>query len=166
MNKTLAIQKIIALCRKFGLFTQATATKRAIKRFEDEEGDIKVILTSGEPPGVRECSECRKTLPADQFGYYQSRVSQDGYMMRANALCRACREKLDNDRRGVLTAADKSGKIPPKPQEGSKCPNCGRAWTGNWHRDHDYKTGEFRRWICGQCNMAAQDRRTPNPKTE
>ena len=50
--------------------------------------------------------------------------------------------------------------IEPQPSLGSKCPVCESPVSGKshkrgerkWVRDHDHKTGEFRRWSCNICN--------------
>ena len=163
MVKNTEILKIFKEIKKFCLFTNSKTHDRVHDELannpEGEDG-AKFIATTGVPGGEDECSECCKTLPAAQFSYYQTRVKQNGSLMRSNALCHECAKKLNQDRKEVLGVAS----TPPPPQSGDKCPNCDRVWTGNWHRDHDYKTGQFRSWLCGQCNMAKQDRRNPNPK--
>lgn len=149
-----------------GLFTNAAKMigrvyDKLISDLDGEDG-AKFIPTLGEMQAPAECSECRKMLPWDRFTYYQARVKSDGTLMRSNALCKSCSEKLNLARKKDL--GNEKENIPAKPKSGDVCPNCSRKWTGNWHRDHDYKTGEFIAWICGQCNMAMQDRRTPNQK--
>lgn len=165
MVKNAEILKIFKRIKKFGLFTNSKTHDRvydALANNPEGEDGAKFIATTGVPVDEYECSECRKTLPATQFSYYHTRVKQDGSLMRSNALCHECTKKLNQERQRDLGAAQ--DEIPPQPQPGDKCPNCDRVWTGNWHRDHDYETGQFRSWLCGQCNMAKQDRRNPNPK--
>lgn len=165
---TISNLKILELFRKIkslGLFTNSdTHDKVREKLVEAPEGvdGAKFIATTGEPKGTKECSHCRKVLPEDQFKYFQTRVKSDGSLMRSNALCDDCSTRINAERKAALK--QQSDAIPPKPATGSICPNCNREWTGNWHRDHDYETNEFRHWLCGNCNMAKQDRRTPNPK--
>jgi len=126
----------------------------------DGENGAQFIATLGMPVGEYECSRCRKMFPADRFGYYQTRVKGDGTLMRANALCKACREADAAERKRVFE--NDAHAIPPRPAAGEVCPKCKRSWTGNWHRDHNCNTGEFVQWLCGQCNMALHNGRTPD----
>lgn len=41
--------------------------------------------------------------------------------------------------------------LPTRP-EPETCENCGRKPKGTMHLDHCYETGEFRGWLCQQCN--------------
>ena len=116
----------------------------------------------GKPRGNHECSKCRKNKPESQFSYYSKRVDKNDYLMRSNALCSECTNQFNKERKETMKK-DKD-KIPEKPEDGSICPNCNRAWGSktqprNWHRDHDAIKHEFRGWICGDCNMAKHDHR-------
>lgn len=165
MVKNTEIIKLFKKIRNLNLFTTSPVNEKVYTQLQqnpDGEDGAQFIATTGEPTGEKECSECRKILPESEFDYYQARVKSDGSLMRSNALCRNCRRKLDDVRDEDLE--EDREKIPPKPAKGDTCLKCGRAWEGNWHRDHDYETGKFRRWLCGQCNMSQQDRRTPKPK--
>ena len=162
--KNKEIAKLFQKIKSLGLFTNSKTHDKVHKKLlDDPQGadGAKFIATSGEPKDASECSECRRILPDNQFSYYQTRVKQDGTLMRSNALCRDCAKRLDADRKQVFGSETN---IPEMPNKGNECPNCGRVWNNIWHRDHDYKTGKFRAWICGNCNMAKQDRRTPDPK--
>lgn len=161
--KNSEIAKLFRKIKAFDLFTNSKTHDKVYAELTNNpygEDGAQFIATSGIPKGEWECSECRRILPDEQFSYYQTRVNSDGTLMRSNALCRECTAKLNKERKKVLDKAN----IPPKPAKGSVCPKCQRKWSGNWHQDHDYKTGEFRRWLCGQCNMAEHDRRTPQPE--
>ena len=159
------ILQIIELLQKEGLLTNSKTNELVYERFKnsnDVDEVVQFILTSGEVRGGMECSKCRKNLPGVEFSFYQTRVSSDGYLMRSNALCRACSSKMDKERAEVLK--EEAENIPPKPKAGSKCPNCGRKWSGQWHRHHDAKEGKFIDWLCSNCNMAMHDQRNPETK--
>lgn len=158
MNITEATRQIIALAKEFKLFTKTDTSGKVIRRFEEENAPVQIILSSGEPPGTKQCSRCKEILKTSEFSYYQTRVDSKGYLMRSNALCSQCAGESNRARRQVL---DKSVS-PPKPGPGDRCPNCRRAWSGNWHRHHDPETEEFVAWWCSNCNMARQDQRNPN----
>jgi hypothetical protein len=122
------------------------------------------VLHKGRPPGLHECSTCREKKDSSHFNYYNQRIDQHGYLMRSNALCKTCGDESSKERKKTLEKANKEGKIPPKPEPGDICPNCNRNWGSietprNWHRDHDAIKNEFRRWLCGDCNMAQHDHR-------
>lgn len=79
MNIKEAIQLIISTAREHELFTRAPGNERVARRFEDGESDrVRVILTSGEPTGTQQCSQCKEILKAEDFSYYQARVDGDG----------------------------------------------------------------------------------------
>lgn len=161
------ILEILEFLQREGLLTNSRTNQLVYDRYKNggnTDEVISFILTSGEVRGEMECSRCRKMLPAGQFRFYQTRVSSTGYLMRSNALCRDCTEASDKKRREVLS--QEKDRIPPRPQKGAVCPNCNRAWPGNWHRHHSEKTNRFIGWLCGNCNMAMQDQRNPNAKNE
>jgi len=163
--KNSEIAKLFRKIKSFGLFTNSRTHEKVYKKLvSNPDGDdgARFIATTGIPEGEWECSECRRQLPADRFRYFQTRVKGDGSLMRANALCDDCSAKLNRERAKLLSDAEDD--IPPTPVSGAKCPRCGRSWPGKWHLDHDYNTGKFRRWLCGNCNMTQSDRRTPAPE--
>ena len=127
------------------MLTSALSNEIVFNRFresEDRDEVIKFILTGGKPKETKHCSECREILSAENFAYYQARVSRTGFLSRSNALCDKCSKKINKERREIF----KDKKIPPKPKAGTRCPNCPRGWSGNWHRPHDYVTHEFYDW--------------------
>ncbi|MDD9883382.1 MAG: endonuclease domain-containing protein [Gammaproteobacteria bacterium] len=163
--KNSEIAKLFRKIKSLGLFTNSRTHEKVYKKLKENpsgEDGAQFIATTGVPEGKKECSKCGKVLPTARFSFYQTRVGSDGALLSANAVCDKCSKELAAERREAFRK-DKS-KIPPKPKAGDKCPKCKRAWFKTWHRDHDYKTGKFRRWLCGQCNMAQHDRRTPDPK--
>lgn len=115
--------------------------------------DVKVILTYGLPNDCMECRECGECLDPKNFSYYMSRVDQNGYLMRSNALCNNCGKHSNAQRKKVF----ENSIIPKKPKKGSECPHCGRKWSGNWHRHHE--GDDFINWLCGHCNMSFSDQR-------
>ncbi|MGR3984888.1 MAG: hypothetical protein OD817_06500 [Gammaproteobacteria bacterium] len=157
------IRKIFEQIKKSDLFTNSQTHEKVRKYLiSDPEGDdgAQFIATLGMPDGAAECSRCRKMLPTGQFRYYQTRVNSDGTLMRANALCKSCSGADAAERAEVFEK--EAHKIPLKPKSGDICPKCKRAWSGIWHRDHNRQTGEFEQWLCGQCNMAMHNGRTPD----
>ena len=163
--KNTDIAKLFRRIKRLGLFTRSDTHEKVYEELiknPDGEDDARFIATSGEPKEKRECSECRRMLDGDKFSYYQTRVNRQGELMRVNALCHECSDRINKERAEIPGKGKQN--IPPKPKRGDVCPKCRRPWDGNWHQDHDYKTGEFRRWLCGQCNMAQHDRRTPDPE--
>lgn len=121
-------------------------------------------LHKGMPLGLHECSICREEKDNSAFSYYTGRVDKYGFLLRSNAHCKSCSKISTKERKDTLKKAEKEGKIPPKPKPGDICTNCNRKWGSheqprNWHQDHNQKTHEFRRWLCGDCNMALHDHR-------
>lgn len=135
-----------------GLMTNAKSNEIILNNLNENES-IKLILTKGYPIKLMECRECRESLNSNLFSYYLSRVDQNGYLMRSNALCNHCAIKSNKERKKVLDSAD----IPNKPKKGDECPNCKRSWSGNWHRHHE--EDNFISWLCGHCNMSFSDQR-------
>lgn len=146
--------------KELELFTNSKTHDVAIERFQNNESGnetLQYVATSGVPPGENQCRQCKKSYPAEQFGYYQTRIDSRGYLMRSNALCRNCRQASNMERSAVFEDVD----FPPKPEKGAVCPRCKREWAGEWHRHHTEDDG-FVAWWCSNCNMAWQDQRNPN----
>jgi hypothetical protein len=142
------------------------ANSKVISTLESDP-DIKfnISLTFGLPDTLShdkyKCSRCHEKKENKHFGFYQSRVSADGYLMRSNALCDTCSTESNKRRSATLLESHKNGEIPDMPQEGHTCPNCSREWFGKWHRHHDDLNHKFIDWLCGNCNMSFHDQRTP-----
>lgn len=124
---------------------------------------IGIVLTYGKPKDITEknhkCSRCGKLRPSEYFSYYQSRIDNEGYLLRTNAICSICAEKINKERHEILDNILINENILEKPKKGDVCPQCDREWYGNWHRHHDPVTLDFVGWICGHCNMKLDDQR-------
>jgi hypothetical protein len=144
--------EIIKELNERGVLTNAKSNDNILKTL-DLNDNLKIILTKGLPIKKLECRECRVSLDPEYFSYYLSRVDQNGYLMRSNALCNKCASISNSQRKKVLDIAE----IPLKPKKGEECPNCNRSWFGNWHRHHEGDS--FISWLCGHCNMSFSDQR-------
>jgi hypothetical protein len=85
------------------------------------------------------CKCCGESLSSDNYVW---RISESGTHTLNSRRCKAC---LNDDSKIVKQLI----KIHPKPEDG-KCMLCGHVHT--LHCDHDHDTGEFRGWICNDCN--------------
>lgn len=150
--KTASIREIVEELNSRGLITNSKSNSIIINGL-DGNSDLMFILTKGIPKEPMECRECKEVKDASVFSYYQSRVDQNGFLWRSNALCSECSTNSNKERKVVLDRAN----IPEMPKRGSECPNCKRKWRGNWHRHH---VGEdFVDWWCGHCNTHLSDQR-------
>ena len=71
---------------------------------------------------------------------------------RKLAWAKANRQKLNSRQNGVRAAHLEELAGRPKPPA---CEVCGRVpRKESLHWDHDHNTGEFRGWLCGNCNRA------------
>lgn len=146
------IQEIVKEIERRGLITNAKSNKLIFNEVDNIER-IQFILTKGLPTEQMECRECRQVLNSEEFSYYQSRVDQNGYLWRSNALCGECATYSNKSRKVVLDSAD----IPDRPKKGDECPKCERPWIGKWHRHHE--GDKFIEWLCGHCNTHLSDQR-------
>lgn len=119
--------------------------------------NLSIVVHKGRPDNLFECSRCFLTKEPDNFNFYNKRIDKKNFLMRSNAICKECAEKINKERK--ITFQKDKKKIPQKPKSGSVCLHCKREWKGNWHRDHCPIKHEFRYWLCGNCNMAKQDHR-------
>ena len=103
--------------------------------------DVKAIDTSQE---TRLCIKCGERKPAPSFVRY-------GSQNQTESVCKKCRRyHLDI----LLNLKKKYEKPDP---ETFQCPICKKKeFSRNMGAclDHDHKTGEFRGWICNECNSA------------
>lgn len=59
--------------------------------------------------------------------------------------CKEC----SNTKRKILNGLHKKNNYP---NSDYRCPLCGED-SRKWYLDHDWKTGEFRAWLCNSCNI-------------
>jgi hypothetical protein len=153
--KNISTDELIIELSKRNLITNSKSNEFILKNI-GKTNNIQFILTYGLPKECMECRECRECLLPENFSYYMSRVDQNGYLMRSNALCNNCGKKTNKQRQKVF----QNSVIPKKPIKGTECPHCNRKWSGNWHRHHE--GDNFINWLCGHCNMSLNDQRNKN----
>jgi hypothetical protein len=159
------LDEINSRCEDVGLGLLNSKSNKKIYKDLSENNNLQVgiALTYGYPNTTLhngfKCRTCGEIKDHTKFSFYLSRVGEDGYLMRSNALCDVCSKHSDKKRKVILKDADNKGLIPEKPKEGSVCNGCKREWHGKWHRHHDDETHEFIDWLCGHCNMSLSEQR-------
>lgn len=99
-------------------------------------------------PGQTQCSVCNILKDNVQFSFYVNRHTDDGYRLMTNTNCVDCQKVRSKER----SAIKKKFAHLTQPQYGVACECCGKPVTRNWQLDHCHETGEFRGWLCKQCN--------------
>tara|TARA_B100000809_G_C14852193_1_gene428735 strand:+ start:192 stop:587 length:396 start_codon:yes stop_codon:yes gene_type:complete len=87
------------------------------------------------------CSKCKKELPEDNF----SIRGNEGFRRTD---CKNCVQKRTKQ-------ANRLKKAYGKPSKDYICPICNRQqheFSRAFSLDHDHETGEFRGWLCHNCN--------------
>jgi hypothetical protein len=103
--------------------------------------DFSNIVTQETLEETKECKKCRERKPAEAFRVCRLyKGMEQGAYFRSE--CVECEQKTATQ----LREAKKSA--PPKPLS---CECCGKA-TKKFVPDHNHKTGEFRGWVCRNCN--------------
>ena len=88
----------------------------------------------------RQCKICHQIKPLTEFEI--DRTYEGGRQLR-KLTCKTCRSKQTKTRNQLL-------KIHKKPDR-AVCPICQRE-REDIVLDHDHSTGEFRGWLCNDCN--------------
>ena len=109
-------------------------------------------MNNGNQIEVKSCSKCKLKFPATNefFGNTRRKKSGTGeYYLHPQ--CKTCQHEGSK-----LVAKIKADPSTPLPRE--HCYNCGNEFgykedgKKDAQLDHDYKTGQFRGWLCRKCN--------------
>jgi len=106
-----------------------------------------VNLSDSFLPKTKPCRKCGIVKPIDCF----SRRGEGKIKKRINIDCKDCIRKEAKVIRDLK-------KLYPKPPDGTPCDCCGKVPSGPYRKslqlDHCHITGEFRGYICDDCNVS------------
>ena len=92
---------------------------------------------------MRTCKKCGETKPLIDF--HVDRTYQSGHVLRRHT-CAKCSNAQNRLRKQLK-------KDNPLPLDNA-CELCGKTTDRSLMLDHDHVTGEFRGWLCHDCNTA------------
>ena len=95
------------------------------------------------PLALPSCKECGEQMTAATVRH-QMYVRRDGER-RVFSTCRRCKARQ-------LLVLSRLKKRMPTPPRGTPCECCGEV-PERLELDHCHRTGEFRGWLCGRCNL-------------
>ena len=114
----------------------------------------------GEELVTKKCNKCGEHKVLSDFAT-RTKDRKESFTVERRNECKDCRNKLSRQR-------NKLTKYHAKPDSDYTCPCCGRGAEeincNGWVLDHDHSTGEFRGWLCDDCN-GALGKALDNPKT-
>jgi hypothetical protein len=93
---------------------------------------------------MKTCKLCDKTKPLGDMGI--SNVGRNTGKIWYKNVCKICDAHLTKTTTYLR-------KITPKPSADHVCNICEMSYD-TYHLDHDWKTDEFRGWLCTGCNTA------------
>jgi hypothetical protein len=100
------------------------------------------------PAGQTRCSVCHVLKDNREFTFYKGRFTANGHRLMTNTNCICCQKVRSKERSEIK----KKFKYIKPPEFGTSCECCKKPVYRNWQLDHCHDTGDFRGWLCKQCN--------------
>jgi DNA repair exonuclease SbcCD ATPase subunit len=114
---------------------------------------------------TKRCSACDEVKSTDEFGSYPK--AKDGlYYQCKKCACDKVKEyqrenpepgriRAHNQRTQTTFGLNREEYMALMAEQGDKCPICEKPFgKKKKHLDHNHKTGEVRKFLCGTCNQA------------